>query len=64
MDYSTAIKQIRFDALLTQREFAEKIGVSFATVNRWENGHNVPSIKQRRALKKFCERNRIMFPRM
>jgi len=29
---------------LTQKALAERIGVSFATVNRWENGQTTPSM--------------------
>jgi transcriptional regulator with XRE-family HTH domain len=28
---------------LTQTELAKKLGVAFATVNRWENSQNEPS---------------------
>lgn len=28
---------------LTQERFAQRIGVTFPTVNRWENGHARPS---------------------
>ena len=34
---------IREKLKLTQEEFAEKIGVAFCTVNRWERGHSRPS---------------------
>ncbi|MDP2924281.1 MAG: helix-turn-helix domain-containing protein [Candidatus Omnitrophota bacterium] len=37
------IKSIRKKLKLTQEQFAEKIGVDFCTVNRWENGHFKPS---------------------
>lgn len=37
------IKQIREAAQMSQTGFAEKLGVSFATVNRWENGRAVPN---------------------
>lgn len=37
------IKIIRKKLKLTQKEFAEKIGVDFCTVNRWERGHCKPS---------------------
>ena len=36
------ILQIRQNLSLSQEELAEKLGVSFATVNRWENGHSAP----------------------
>lgn len=40
--------KIRQNLLLSQEELADKLGVSFATVNRWENGHSSPrkSIKE------------------
>ncbi|MEC4883269.1 MAG: helix-turn-helix transcriptional regulator [Scytonema sp. PMC 1070.18] len=28
---------------LTQEEFAAEVGVTYTTVNRWENGHAKPS---------------------
>lgn len=59
MDYAKLIKQIRNDLLLTQTEMAEKLGVAFATVNRWENGHNEPSMKIKRKLRDICRRNGI-----
>lgn len=37
------IKQLRQEMELTQEEFAQKCGVVFSTVNRWEKGHTRPS---------------------
>lgn len=37
------IKSIREYLGLSQTEFADKIGVTFATVNRWENGRAIPT---------------------
>ncbi len=42
-DYPTRIKQFRARLGLTQVELAARLGVSFATVNRWENGQTQPS---------------------
>jgi len=39
---SREIKKLRKEMGYTQKEFAEKLGVSFAAVNRWERGHNKP----------------------
>ena len=49
------IKKIRESLLLTQTEFAEKLGVSFETVNRWENGRHKPTMKAKRKIKKLYE---------
>lgn len=37
------IREIRLEMVLTQKEFAATLGVTFPTVNRWENGHSSPS---------------------
>ena len=42
-DYSTRVKDLRERLELTQTQMAERVGVSFATVNRWENGHSRPT---------------------
>ena len=38
------IKDIRVSNNLTQKEFADKLGVTFQAVSKWENGKNVPDI--------------------
>jgi putative transcriptional regulator len=40
---SKMIKQRRIALGLTQEQFAAKIGVTFSTVNRWENNKTKPS---------------------
>ncbi len=42
-DYPVRIRQFRGRLGLTQVELAARLGVSFATVNRWENGLTKPS---------------------
>src|SRR4030065_251752 len=37
------VKQLRGSLGLTQQALAQRLGVSFATVNRWENGQTKPS---------------------
>ena len=37
------VRTLRKQLGLTQEEFAHEIGVTFATVNRWENGKSEPS---------------------
>ena len=38
------IKKIREDNKLTQKDFADRLGVTFQAVSKWENGKNVPDI--------------------
>ena len=42
-DFADRIRQYRDRLGLTQGELAARLGVSFATVNRWENGQTKPS---------------------
>ena len=42
-DYSARVRNVRNRLELTQVKLAERIGVSFATVNRWENGQSKPT---------------------
>ena len=37
------IKKIRLYMNMNQTEFAERLNVTFATVNRWENGRALPN---------------------
>ena len=42
-NYPERIKRLRASLGLTQKTLADRLGVSFATVNRWENGKTKPS---------------------
>ena len=42
-DVSVKIRAIRHATGLTQEQFASKLGVTFPTVNRWENNKTKPS---------------------
>src|SRR5580692_7145163 len=39
---AATLRSIRAKLNLTQEQLAERLGVSFATVNRWEGGSTVP----------------------
>jgi transcriptional regulator with XRE-family HTH domain len=41
-DVSTLIKALRRRLGLTQEQFAAKVGVTYGTVNNWENGKRMP----------------------
>ncbi|MCR4662130.1 MAG: DUF3990 domain-containing protein [Clostridia bacterium] len=49
------IRQIRRYTGLNQIEMAAKLGVSFATINRWENGHSEPTRLAQDSLYMLCE---------
>lgn len=55
-DYPSMIKEVRKQLALSQEDLARELGVSYATVNRWENGQSKPSKLARAQLYAFCER--------
>ena len=59
MTYPEAIKKLRNKLILSQTEFDELLGVSFGTVNRWESGKYMPTIKLRRKLASYFEKYNI-----
>ena len=59
MNWSKIIKDLRNKMLLSQTELANLLGVSFASINRWENGHNEPTIRIKRKIKELCDREKI-----
>ena len=55
----TLIKQIRSSLNLSQTEFAEQLGVSFQTVNRWENGKVIPNRLAQSKIYDFCKEKQV-----
>lgn len=60
MDWAKTIKLLRKKMLLTQQEFASKLDVSFASVNRWENSEHEPTMKVKRQLMKLMKKYGIV----
>ena len=46
---------------MNQEDFAKKLGVSFATVNRWETGKAKPNLKTMKLIDEYCKKNGIDF---
>lgn len=44
------LKAARINAGLTQKELADRLGISNTTVNNWENGDTEPTLSQLRKL--------------
>jgi len=52
---SDFIKEIRKQLDLSQEDLARELGVSFATINRWENGKTAPSRLAKAQLMSLCK---------
>ena len=50
INYAELLKQYREKMFLSQRDLAAKLGISYTTVNRWETGKFVPTIKMKKKL--------------
>lgn len=61
MDIGRKLKEIRKKSIMSQTDFAQELGVSFSTVNRWENNKAVPNYQARKKIKDFCDEKRIPF---
>ena len=59
MNYQRLVKELREKLILTQQEFANLLGVSFASINRWETGRHEPTIKVKRMIVELCKENSI-----
>jgi putative transcriptional regulator len=53
-DYSSLLKEVRRQLALSQEGLARELGVSYATVNRWENNKARPSKLAKSQLDTFC----------
>jgi len=54
---SQFVRSLRRELKMTQEELAHELGISLATVNRWENGRSRPSKLARAALLDFAQRH-------
>ena len=50
MDYPKILKEYREKMFMSQEDLAQKLGISYVTVNRWENGKFEPTIKLKKKL--------------
>lgn len=56
MSIANEIKGIRQSCFFSQNSFAEELGVSYSTVNRWETGKTVPNCSMMRKIVDFCKK--------
>ena len=62
MTFSEFVISVRRKLNLSQKQLATAINVSYSTINRWENGHVVPSNLAVKSFYDFCENNFIDVP--
>lgn len=54
MSFSNIVKEVRQKLELSQEDLAHLLNVSFATINRWENGKTSPNKLTRKYFYDFC----------
>ncbi|MCR4436976.1 MAG: helix-turn-helix transcriptional regulator [Clostridiales bacterium] len=59
MEFSKLVRKVRKQLGMSQQQLADALCVSFATINRWENGHVIPSNLAQKSFFDFCENNFI-----
>jgi len=55
-NFAETVKEVRQQLGLSQEELAHELGVSFSTINRWENSKTVPFKLARRQFEAFRKR--------
>jgi len=55
-DYPVLLKDVRSQLGISQEALARELGVSFTSVNRWENGQVMPSKLAKAQIDAFCAR--------
>lgn len=61
MSFTEKVKLVRAELKLSQEDLARKLGVSFATINRWGNGSYNPSRLAKKAFEDFCINKNLNF---
>lgn len=61
MRFGSALKQAREELKLTQMELSKEVGISFSSINRYENGKHFPTPIVLNALRSFFEAKNITF---
>ena len=59
IDYPATIIKLRAILNLSQAALAELLGVSFTSVNRWENGKYEPTRLVKEKIRLICQENSI-----
>ena len=55
-EFSIIVKEVRRQLGLSQEALAQELRVSYATINRWENGKTAPFKLAREQFDTFCQK--------
>ena len=61
MNFAEAILNLRTALRISQQQLAADLDVSYASVNRWENGRTVPNKMTLNVIKHFCHSKNMEF---
>ena len=61
MSFADAIIKLRSERRISQKELAEDLNVSCATVNRGENGRTVPNKMTMFVIREYCKHPGVAF---
>lgn len=56
MTFGEKVKSARLQLFLSQEKLAKELGVSFATINRWERGLCESNYDGQKAFRDFCKK--------
>lgn len=59
MIFCDVVKKVREIKGYSQEQLARELNVSFATINRWENGKTEPSRLALKSFVDFCKQNNV-----
>lgn len=59
LTFPEQVKAVRIFLQLTQTELAKQIGISYATISRWERENRTPHLAMVGKFYSFCMRNGI-----
>lgn len=62
MNFSEKLVYVRAKLGYSQEQLAKVLNVSFATINRWEQGHTKPSKRYIVLFESYCAEQSIVFP--
>lgn len=60
MEFKDKVLRARALLNLTQEELAKQLGVSFNTINRWENGKVEPTKVAKLRFDEYCRKNGVL----